>query len=165
MDITFHFHAADLRLLAGVFAAMVLGAAIGLEREIADKPAGLRTHMLVAGASCLFVLLSGILAQELDASLGSEFVQTDPVRIIQSVVTGIAFLGAGSIIRFSGEARVEGLTTAASILFSAAVGVCVAVSHWVLAVGTTVLALVALRGVGYLERRTSARGRRNTPKE
>lgn len=135
------------RILAYVAVAMVLGAAIGFERESAEKPAGLRTHMLVAGAAALFVALGDIVVRHAGLQVGSELVQSDPIRIIDAVITGVTFLGAGTIIRHRGENEVEGLTTAASILFAAAVGACVALSQWVLAVGATGLALATLRGV------------------
>jgi putative Mg2+ transporter-C (MgtC) family protein len=141
------------QVLAYVALAMLLGAIIGLDREFAEKPAGLRTHMLVAGAAALLVALSNVLVGQFGLSLGSELVRADPIRIIQAVITGVSFLGAGTIIRHSSAHHVEGLTTAASILFAAAVGVCVASSQLVLAIGATVLALVTLRVVPWIERR------------
>jgi putative Mg2+ transporter-C (MgtC) family protein len=141
----------QLQILAYVGMAMLLGAAIGLEREIEDKPAGLRTHMLVAGAAALLVALSDIVVKRFNVDLGNELVRSDPIRIIEAVITGVSFLGAGTIIR-SSTRHVEGLTTAASILFAAAVGMCVALSQLVLAVGATVLVLVTLRGVGRVEK-------------
>jgi len=145
-------HQIQLQILAHVGLAMVLGAAIGFEREIEDKPAGLRTHMLVAGAAALLVALSGMVVKHFNVNLGSELVRSDPIRIIQAVITGVSFLGAGTIMR-SATRQVEGLTTAASILFTAAVGICVALSQLVLAVGATVLVLITLRGVGLVQRR------------
>ena len=142
----------QFQILAYVGLATLLGAAIGLEREIEDKPAGLRTHMLVAGAAALLVALGDVMIKHFDVALGSELVRSDPTRIIQAVITGVSFLGAGTIIRHSSTRQVEGLTTAASILFAAAVGVCVALSQLVLAIGVTVLVLVTLRGVGFVER-------------
>jgi putative Mg2+ transporter-C (MgtC) family protein len=142
----------QFQILAYVGLAMLLGAAIGLEREIEGKPAGLRTHMLVAGAAALLVALGDVMIKHFDVALGSELVRSDPTRIIQAVITGVSFLGAGTILRFSSTRQVEGLTTAASILFAAAVGVCVALSQLVLAAGVTVLVLVTLRGVGHFER-------------
>jgi putative Mg2+ transporter-C (MgtC) family protein len=141
----------QLQILTHVALAMLLGAAIGLEREIEDKPAGLRTHMLVAGAAALFVALSDVMIKHFDVVLGGELVRSDPIRIIQAVITGVSFLGAGTIIRRSSTRQVEGLTTAASILFAAAVGVCAALSQLVLAGGVTALVLITLRGVGYVE--------------
>jgi putative Mg2+ transporter-C (MgtC) family protein len=141
----------QFQILTHVALAMLLGAAIGLEREIEDKPAGLRTHMLVAGAAALFVALSDVIIKHFDVVLGGELVRSDPIRIIQAVITGVSFLGAGTIIRRSSTRQVEGLTTAASILFAAAVGVCAALSQLVLAGGVTALVLVTLRGVGHIE--------------
>jgi putative Mg2+ transporter-C (MgtC) family protein len=142
----------QFQILAYVGLAMVLGAVIGFEREIEDKPAGLRTHMLVAGAAALFVALGGVVVRRFGVGLGNDLVRSDPVRIIQAVVTGVSFLGAGTILRHGAKHHVEGLTTAASILFAAAVGVCVALSQLVLAVGVTVLVLFTLRGVGFVQR-------------
>jgi len=116
-------HEIEFQILAHVGLAMVLGAAIGLEREIKDKPAGLRTHMLVAGAAALFVALSDVVVRHFSTGLGGQLLRADPVRVIEAVVTGVSFLGAGTIIRRSAKREVEGLTTAASILFSAAMGV------------------------------------------
>ena len=141
----------QFQILTHVALAMLLGAAIGLEREIEDKPAGLRTHMLVAGAAALFVALSDVMIKHFNVVLGGELVRSDPIRIIQAVITGVSFLGAGTIIRRSSTRQVEGLTTAASILFAAAVGVCAALSQLVLAGGVTALVLITLRGVGYVE--------------
>jgi putative Mg2+ transporter-C (MgtC) family protein len=132
---------------------MLLGAVIGFEREIEDKPAGLRTHMLVAGAAALLVSVGDVVVRRFSVDLGSEVVRSDPMRIIEAVITGVSFLGAGTIIRHRGRRRIEGLTTAASTLFTAGVGVCVALSQVMLAVGGTVLVLVTLRGVGMLQRR------------
>jgi putative Mg2+ transporter-C (MgtC) family protein len=132
--------------------AMFLGALIGLEREIAGKPAGLRTHMLVAGAAALFVALGDIVVQRFDAELGARVVRSDPIRIIEAVITGVSFLGAGTIIRHGPRQSVEGLTTAASMLFATAVGVAVALSHLLLAGGVTFLVLVILRALSPLER-------------
>jgi putative Mg2+ transporter-C (MgtC) family protein len=126
---------------------MVLGGIIGMEREIAEKPAGLRTHMLVAGAAALLVSLGDVAIQHVSIDVGSGLVRSDPIRIIEAVVTGVSFLGAGTIIRHHSEQHVEGLTTAASILFAAAVGMSVALAQWVLATGATVLALLTLRAM------------------
>ena len=139
----------QLQILVYVGLAMLLGAIIGLEREVEDKPAGLRTHMLVAGAAALLVALGHVVVRRFNARLSSEVLLSDPVRIIEAVITGVSFLGAGTIIRRSASRQVEGLTTAASLLFAAAVGICVALSQLVLAVGVTVLVLITLRGVGF----------------
>lgn len=131
---------------------MVLGALLGWEREQASKPAGMRTHMLVAGVAALLPLLGRVLTEHYQAEMGQAMIQADPLRLFVAVVTGISFLGAGTIIhRTSG--RAEGLTTAASLLMSTAIGIAVALSAWILAGGATALTLVTLRGVSTLERR------------
>jgi putative Mg2+ transporter-C (MgtC) family protein len=144
---------AQFEILAYVSLAMLMGAAIGFERELEDKPAGLRTHMLVAGASALFVALGTIVDEHFIQELGENNVRSDPVRIMEAVVTGVSFLGAGTILRNRSKRRVEGLTTAASLLFAAAVGGSIALEQFVLAVGATILVLGTLRGLGMFERR------------
>lgn len=149
----------QLRILGEVAVAMLLGAFIGAEREIADKPAGLRTLMLVAGAAALLVGLGDAMLIRFGRSAESGILQSDPIRIIEAVVTAVGFLCAGTIIRRSDTDHVEGLTTAASILFAAAVGVCVALRQFVLALGVTLLALLTLRAVKWVEGRFLRRRR------
>lgn len=131
---------------------MLLGALLGLERELADKPAGLRTHMLVTGTASLLVGLSDVMIARFTIDIDNELIQADPIRIIEAVITGVSFLGAGTIFRRSKQGDVEGLTTAASILFAAAIGISVGLNQWLLAVGLVVLALAVLRGVHFAER-------------
>lgn len=138
-------------ILARVTLAAVLGALIGIERELADKPAGFRTHMLVAGVATLLVALGDIAIEHFTSDLGNRVIRADPVRIIEAVITGVSFLGAGTIIRYDEKNKVEGLTTAASVLVAAAIGIAVALSQIVLAAGVTIIVLVALRGVKFLE--------------
>ncbi len=146
--------ATQLRILWAVAAAMLLGGVVGLEREMGDKPAGLRTHMLVAGAAALLVSLDRSITATFARQFGSTGVfRADPIGVIQAVVTGVAFLGAGTIIRERSGQRVGGLTTAASLLFTASIGISVGLEDWIIAVGNTVLALVVLRLVPYVERR------------
>jgi putative Mg2+ transporter-C (MgtC) family protein len=141
----------QLQILGAVALAMLLGAIVGFEREMAEKPAGLRTHMLVAGASALLVGLTDTMLRRFGAT--GEGLRADPIRVIEAVVTAVGFLGAGTIIRRSGGDRVEGLTTAAALLLSASVGVCVALGQLWLAGGVTALALMTLRVVKLLEDR------------
>ena len=143
------------QILGYVALAMVLGAAVGLEREAKDKPAGLRTHMLVAGAAALLVALGDVVITSYDLDLDQQLLQSDPIRIMEAVITGVSFLGAGTIIRHRGKQQVEGLTTAASLLFVAGIGMCIALSQALLAVGLTVLVLLILRGLSYLRRQVS----------
>jgi putative Mg2+ transporter-C (MgtC) family protein len=138
-------------ILGYVVLAAFLGAVIGIDREMADKPAGLRTHMLVCSAATLLVALSDIVIEHFTGDVGNNVIRADPIRIIEAVITGVSFLGAGTILHRDNKNKVEGLTTAASLLVVAAIGVCVALSQIVLAIGVTVIVLVALRGVKFLE--------------
>lgn len=131
-------------LLQGII-ALALGALIGWEREVAGKWAGLRTHMLVCLAAMLFVRVGLFVIVEAEALLSPDTLRTDPVRIIEAIVTGIAFLGAGTVFRDPDLPRARGLTTAASLLVTAPIGICVAIERYVLAVGATLLALFVLR--------------------
>ena len=133
-------------ILGIVTLAMLLGACVGFDRELADRPAGLRTHMLVSGAAAFLVALGDVLVTHFDVEMNNNALRSDPIRIIEAVVTGVAFLGAGTIIRDGSGNSVKGLTTAASLLFVAAIGVCVALAQFVTALGTTVLVLLTLRG-------------------
>jgi putative Mg2+ transporter-C (MgtC) family protein len=146
----------ELEMLGYVGGAMVLGGAIGFERELADKPAGMRTHMLVAGASALLVLVGETVIARYGNALPAGLVHGDPTRVVAAIVSGVAFLGAGAIIRH-GDSPVYGLTTARTVLFTAAVGICVAARQLVLAVGATILALPTLRLLGMLEERLKAK--------
>jgi putative Mg2+ transporter-C (MgtC) family protein len=135
---------------------MLFGSVIGAERELARKPAGFRTHMLVAGAAALLVGLGSVLmgrfADRIEGGLSG-----DPIRIVQAVVLGISFLGTGTIVRRPGSAAVEGLTTGAALLFSGAIGIAVALRQFWVAGGCTVLVALVLRLVGRIEDRLERR--------
>jgi putative Mg2+ transporter-C (MgtC) family protein len=148
---------AQLQILAEVALAMVLGAALGLERELAGKPAGLRTHMLIAGAAALLVGLTDVLVARFATTEGS---RVDPIRVIEATVAAVGFLGAGTILRRPAAERVEGLTTAASLLLAAALGICVALRQFLLAGGVVILTLATLRILGSVEDWFSRRGKR-----
>lgn len=136
-----------------VIFAMFLGGLLGLERELAEKPAGLRTHILVAGASSFLVVLGNVMITNYSGVAAFEgAIQADPIRIMEAIITGISFLGAGTIIFRDRDETVEGLTTAASILFVAAIGISVALERYLMAAVLTVLAIVILLGLGYIER-------------
>lgn len=134
----------QLSVVGTVALAAVLGGAIGFERELSDKPAGLRTHAILAAAACLLVGLSDPLLARFITENPPAVLRADPIRVVEAIVTGTAFLGAGTIFVNRGK-HVEGLTTAASLLLVAALGIAVALHQWVIAVATTVLALVVLR--------------------
>ena len=147
MDSPFDFSSIALVGLAGL-----LGAVIGIEREIADKPAGLRTHIFVAVASALLVLLAKSVMESFQRDGSDVRIEGDPIRIIQAIIIGISFLGTGTIIHQRGG-NVEGLTTAASLFLTAGIGIAVGVGRVWLAAHTTLLALVILVVVSWIERR------------
>lgn len=124
--------------------SMLLGGAIGIEREIHGKSAGLRTHMLVALGSCLFTVLSFLLPSS--NGFGGE---GEPTRIAAQIITGVGFLGAGTIIQ--GRGGVHGLTTAASIWLVAAIGMAAGAGFHGGAVVATVLGVLVLLAVYQIE--------------
>jgi putative Mg2+ transporter-C (MgtC) family protein len=121
--------------------AAVLGGLIGVERELREREAGLRTHLLVALGSALFTIVGAYGFHDFISS-GGAVVQTDPTRIAAQIVTGIGFLGAGAIIRQG--LSVRGLTTAATLWVVAAVGMAAGAGYYSAAVITTGVVLVAL---------------------
>lgn len=127
-----------------------LGALLGLEREIAGKPAGLRTHIFVAAGAALLIVLSRVVLDDFQEQEGTSVIQTDPVRVIEAIVVGISFLGAGTIIH-DDDQHVEGLTTAASIFLTAGIGITAALDRIGLAIAVTLSALGVLLLVGILE--------------
>jgi putative Mg2+ transporter-C (MgtC) family protein len=140
----------QFQILGEVALAMLLGGIIGFNREMANKPAGLRTHMFVSGAAALMVSLGDIIISY--SGIETSLISTDPIRILEAILTGISFLGAGTILRQQGKDQVQGLTTAASLLFASGIGAGVALHQFVLAIGVTILALIVLSGVHQLER-------------
>jgi putative Mg2+ transporter-C (MgtC) family protein len=148
LDAWWPFVVAEAQIAPRLFLAFGLGAVLGAEREAQQRPAGLRTHILVALGSAAFTLVS---------VYGFEGLGTvrDPARIAAQVVTGIGFLGAGTIWRT--ESTVRGLTTAASIWIVAAIGMLAGAGMYVIAVVCTGLAWLALYGIRRIERRTTKR--------
>lgn len=142
----------DPGLFAGTFAqasrlamAAVLTGAIGYEREHTDHSAGLRTHMLVGIGACVFTLLMIQLIHRFEG----DDIRSDPVRIVEAITAGVAFLAAGAIIQARG--RVKGLTTGASLWLAGAVGLACGLGEYVLALLAVVMTLIILRLVKWLE--------------
>jgi len=142
----------DIACFGTVALAGFLGGMIGLEREIADKPAGLRTHIFVASGAALLVLLAEGSIDFFQRHESESVIEADPIRVMQAIVVGISFLGAGTIIHRGGS-NVEGLTTAASIFLTAGVGIATGVGRIVLAAATAIFAIAVLVTVGWIERR------------
>ena len=133
--------------------AAALGGALGYERESAGKAAGVRTHMLVAIGTSMFLMASNLAG-------GGD---SESSRIIQGVVAGIGFLGAGAIVKGKPGEEIQGLTTAASIWMTAAIGVSVGLGHASTAILSTLLALIVLavmhRGFQWLHPTNGENGR------
>jgi putative Mg2+ transporter-C (MgtC) family protein len=139
--------AGQLDLLLRLTVGLALAAVVGWERELQQMPAGFRTHALVGLGAALFTVISGF------AFTG---VAADPTRIAAQIVTGIGFLGGGVILHHGGTVR--GLTTAASLWTVAAIGMAAGAALYVVAVGGTVLAIVALELFDRLEKWLERRG-------
>ena len=122
------------RMIVRLLLAVALGAMLGLERELRGMAAGLRTHMLVALGSALFVVVPLQAGMELD----------DVGRVLQGIISGIGFLGAGAIVKLSRAGEIRGLTTAASIWLTSAIGITAGMGREMTALLTTLLALSIL---------------------
>lgn len=125
-------------LAARLLGAVVLCGMIGFERESHRQAAGLRTHILVGLAACLYALITA----EIVAGAKGELTRVDPLRIVEAVTGGVAFLAAGMIVFHNGQVR--GLTTGAGMWLAAAVGLCAGLGLWVMAVAATVLSLCVM---------------------
>jgi len=132
----------QLLILLDVMIAGALSGLVGIEREKFKKPAGLRTNMIVGSISCFFVSISNVLIEFLSGGSGMQNLSVDPIRIIQAIVVGISFIGAGTILKSDQKNSVFYLTTAATLLYSSAIGISVALKQYVLAVGLSLLILI-----------------------
>jgi putative Mg2+ transporter-C (MgtC) family protein len=137
-------------LLTGLALSIVFGGAIGVERELKGKPAGLRTNILICAGSVLFTDLSITMA----GTFG------DPARIAAQVVTGVGFIGAGTIIH--GRGSITGLTSAATIWIVAAIGMTLGFGAYLEAAGATLLVFLVLSGLGWAERQVALQGEAST---
>jgi putative Mg2+ transporter-C (MgtC) family protein len=139
----------DVGLLVRIGVAALLGACVGLERELTEHPAGLRTHMLVAVAAALSTVVAIDLAARLEQP-GTGY-GVDPLRAIEAVTAGVAFVAAGAIIR-AGD-KIRNLTTGAGLWTVGAIGLACGAGYIGLAVVATLAALVILTLVSWLEKR------------
>lgn len=137
-------------LAVRLLVAAVLGALIGLEREFKNRPAGLRTHMLVSTAAAAFTVMTFEIYHEM-VDLGADIARLDPIRVIEAVTAGVAFLAAGAIIR-SGNGDIKGLTTGAAMWMAGAIGVACGAGFFSVAVLVTVLVLVITLVLGQIEK-------------
>lgn len=143
----------ETTIIARLVIALLLGALIGLDREIKRRPAGLRTHMLVTLAACTFTLITIEVYQETRQDAGIDpSTRADPIRIVEAVTAGVAFIAAGAIIR-SSDGDVKGVTTGAAIWLAGAIGVACGIGYYIVAVVSTILAIVVLQVLGWAESR------------
>lgn len=133
-----------VHVIIRLIAATLLGAVVGIQREKAGKPAGLRTHILVSLGTAVFIL----------ACSGSGMTSDGLSRVIQGIVTGIGFIGAGSILKLDEARDIKGLTTAASVWMTAAIGVAVGLGGLGVALLATLLTLIILALAGLYDSRT-----------
>src|ERR1044071_607008 len=139
----------QLVVVARIAAALLIGGLIGFERTFHGRPAGFRTHSLVCVASALLMLVT-VYQSDWMTQVPIDAIRTDPTRMAQGIMTGIGFLGAGVI--FKEGLTVRGLTTAASIWVTAAIGILVGIGFWFAAVVGAVAALIVLALFRYVER-------------
>ncbi len=140
----------EWEIAARLAASIFFGAAIGWEREYKNRPAGLRTHILVCLAAATFTLVS----VELVYWAGQKGAPADPIRAIEAVTAGVAFLAAGTIIQARGQ--VQGLTTGAGLWLAGAIGVASGTGMYSLALMVTVLALIVLSWLQWLSNRINS---------
>jgi putative Mg2+ transporter-C (MgtC) family protein len=136
-----------MRILGRLTVALIIGAGIGLQRQVAHKAAGLRTHMLVALGTALLLVSAS------DAGLAS----ADVSRIVQGIITGIGFLGGGAILKLTDQQEIRGLTTAAGIWLTAAASAAAGLGQTVAALIGLVFALIVLVVMGRLDRHLDPR--------
>jgi len=152
----------EFKVLGRLFVAMIFGAIVGIDREVTARPAGLRTHMLVALAAAAFTIITFELSEILNAG-SSDGLQGDPIRIIEAVTAGVAFLAAGSIIQRRGS--VEGVTTGAGLWLAGALGLAAGAGYYTLGAIATVLALVVLTILRFLTPANGAPANAQSPKK
>ena len=140
----------NLELIERLVLAAVLGGLIGLERELRDHPAGLRTHITVAVGSALFVIAGAYGWSDFLTDRGSTNITIGVDRVASNIVTGIGFLGGGAILKYG--ANIKGLTTAASLWVTSAVGLASGLGSYVLVTAATMITLVSLVALRFPER-------------
>lgn len=138
------------RVLLRMIVAIVLGGLVGIQREKSGKPAGVRTHMLVCLATAVVVLACSGMGMAYDAQS----------RVIQGIVTGIGFIGAGTILKINEERDIQGLTTAAGLWLTAAIGIACGVGTIGIALITAVLTVIVLALAGVIEGREDQKNKK-----
>jgi putative Mg2+ transporter-C (MgtC) family protein len=141
-------------IFARFVGAILLGGIIGFEREAKNRPAGLKTHIMVSLAAAVFAIIS--IESIHTAGMDSDNFRPDPLRVVEAVTAGVAFLAAGTIVLSRGE--IHGITTGASLWLAGAIGLCLGFGHWVIGFGAVVAGITILFVVGFLEDRLDPDG-------
>lgn len=142
----------ELMIFIKVVIAMLAGGCVGFEREMHKKPAGLRTHMLTAGAATLLVSLGNVAINTFAAATSAQL-NIDPLRIFEAIVVGISFVGAGTIIKSEEKSQAKNLSTAASVLITAIIGIAIALEKYTLGIGVVILVIFVNWVIGAWEDR------------
>lgn len=132
----------ELTIFLDVFIASILTMIVGIEREKAHKAAGMRTNMIVGGFTCLIISIQKPLIEYIQSEYTNDMIDIDPIRVLQAIIIGLSFIGAGTIIKSPNHKNVTGLTTAATLLYSLGIGICVALHFYLLAICLTVFILI-----------------------
>ncbi len=143
----------EFSILLHVIIASVLSGIIGIEREKSHKPAGIKTNMMVGGAVALLVLLGKIIVVNYSNAGLHEFIQTDPTRVIQAIIVGVSFIGAGTVLQSQRKQEIRYLTTAATFLFSTGIGIAVALQQYILAGGVTIFTVIINLFIGWINQK------------
>lgn len=145
----------DLNILVRILVVIVLSGILGWERESVGKPAGFRTHILIGVGTVLFVAIGEIFVENYRQF--NEQMRFDPIRIVEAIVTGISFIGAGLVFVSRNEGVVKNLTTATSVWTTSAVGMAVGLQRYFLAVVSTILIFFVLRFLTFWENKGTKR--------
>lgn len=143
----------QLQILLDVIIAAVLTGFVGFERERGDKPAGLRTNMIVGGGVALLISLGESINLHFLEIGFEQYVTTDPTRIIQAIIVGVSFIGAGTVLQIEAKSKIKFLTTAATILFSTAIGISVALGLYLLAISATIFIVIINYVIALIDRK------------
>ena len=142
----------QLEVIVSTATAMLLGGLVGLERELKNRPAGFRTHMLVAAAASLLIGMGQLAFTDARMLQPPAWLAADPLRLVEAVIAGVAFIGAGTIFAHRGPEQIAGITTAASLLMVAVIGTATGFQYYVLAFSATALTLLVLTVLNVVER-------------
>lgn len=145
--------AEELSVLLDILITIILTGVIGYERETSNKPAGFKTNMIVGAAAALLVSIGRIVVEEYAGNRLMENLQFDPLRVIQAIVVGVGFIGGGTILKSKKKEKVRYLSSAATILLSAGVGIAVSSQKYIIAVGLTLIVLTINIAIGKLEKK------------